>query len=84
MVMAFMAAGTPLTFAEEGPMANPPDEEVIQQDDTIQTPSVYKEGFDTAGASVFGVTLLGLIALMAASDDGTSPTGHETPPAAHH
>jgi hypothetical protein len=83
VVVILLAAGAPVTFAAEGPMAPPPEEGDIQKDPPIKKASVYKEGFDTTGAAVFGASLLGLIAVMASSDDGTAHASHHTP-ASHH
>ena len=80
VVVAFMAAGAPVTYAEEDPMVNPPDEAGGQQEETLKTPSVYNEGFDTTGAAVFAAGLLGLTALMVSSD---GVTGHDAGHSGH-
>lgn len=83
VVVTLMAAGASGTFAAEDPMVTPPEEGDIQKDPPIKKVTAYNEGFDTTGAAVFGASLLGLIALMASSDDGTGHSGHSTPPAGH-
>ena len=77
VIVTLIAAGAPGTFAAEGPKVTLPEEGDIQKDPPpIKKTSAYKEGFDTTGAAVFGASLLGLIAIMASSDDGTGHTGH--------